>query len=97
MYEMAETQFEQQIDAFGRENMKREVEKLLEYAKLCEQDSTFCSKKTHVTHKDSPHMKDLQEELRRTGETINEPMDRDKGNFCCSFKTLPSSTHQYQI
>ena len=70
---------ERQIDAFGRENMKKQVDKLIEYAKLCEQDSSVCHRKSHVTYKKSPHMKQLQLELTRTGERIGEQLDRDKG------------------
>ena len=70
---------ERQIDAFGRENMKKQVDKLIEYAKLCEQDSSVCHRKSHVTYKKSPHMKQLQLELTRTGERIGEKLDRDKG------------------
>ena len=70
---------ERQIDAFGRENMKKQVDKLIEYAKLCEQDSSVCSRKSHVTYKKSPHIKQLQLELMKTGERIGEPLDRDKG------------------
>ena len=71
---------ERQIDAFGRENMKKQVDKLIEYAKLCEQDSSVCSRKSHVTYKKSPHMKQLLLELTRTGDRIGEPLDRDKGS-----------------
>jgi len=78
MYEMAETKLERQIDAFGRENMKKQVDKLIEYAKLCEQDSSVCSRKSHVTYKKSPHIKKLQLELTKTGERIGEKLDRDK-------------------
>ena len=77
---------ERQIDAFGRENMKKQVDKLIEYAKLCEQDSSVCHRKSHVTYKKSPHMKQLQLELTRTGERIGEKLDRDKGIIFPDFR-----------
>ena len=82
LYELVQEKFEKQIDAFGRERMEREMEKLKELQKKCEVDKSLCSRKRHVKYSDDPGKEKLSKEVNQVPSDAvrgTVPMDRDKG------------------
>ena len=85
LYELVQEKFEKQIDAFGRERMERELEKLKELQKKCEVDKSLCSRKRHVKYSDDPGKEKLSKEVNQVpidAVRSTAPMDRDKGKLC---------------
>ena len=82
LYELVQEKFEKQIDAFGRERMENELEKLKELQKKCEIDKSLCSRKRHIKYSDDPRKDILSREVNQVpSDAVRStvPMDRDKG------------------
>ena len=89
LYELVQEKFEKQIDAFGRERMKSEMEKLKELQKKCEVDKSLCSRKRHVKYSDDPGKEQLFKEVNQVPTDAvrsSVPMDRSKGKVWFSTK-----------
>ena len=78
MYELANQKLDKQIDAFGRDRMKTEVDKLEKLKLECSKDKMLCHRKHHVIWSDDPRREQLREELewRPSEEPNHQPLNR---------------------
>ena len=78
MYELANQKLDKQIEAFGRNRMQAEVQKLEKLKLDCLKDKWLCHRKHHITWSNDPRRQQLQEELvwKPSEEPSYEPLNR---------------------
>ena len=82
LYDLALKKFDRQVEAFGKDRMEAEVEKLKLYAAKCQKNPQSCMKSKFITVRNSPNQKEVMKmtEVKvKRGDRIRTKIDRDYG------------------